>query len=129
MRLAALSLLLVPALLAGGSAHATSSEDLSGLSDREYVDYAHDRFEWLIGEGRSGHHVAERFHRQCAQADKRGASADDKRACEIAKAADEQSASVLKEGQDLIDGLKKRFGEVPEWAREADANLARSVGK
>src|SRR5262245_61795952 len=104
----ALSLLLV-ALTASG-AFAASSDDLSGLSNREYVEYARDRFEWLTGEGRSSHHLASKFHKQCktdANADTR--DADSVRACEIAKAADEQCDRVLQEGRDLLSGLQHRL--------------------
>ena len=48
-------LALTLALLSTGSALAASNEELSGLSNHEYTDYARDRFEWLTGEGRSSH--------------------------------------------------------------------------
>ena len=50
----ALGLLLVLALAGGASAAADN--DLSGLSKREYEDYARDRFEWLTGERVDRHH-------------------------------------------------------------------------
>ena len=128
MRLGALTLPLVLVLLASGSAYGASNEDLAGLSNREYVDYARDRFEWLTGEARSSHHLAKKFHRVCDGAAAAGGE-DAGRACEIAKAADEQGDQVLKEGQDLLQGLQKRLGHVPTWAREAETALAAALGK
>jgi hypothetical protein len=121
--------LVLAALLAGGIAHATSTEDLTSLSDREYVEYVRDRYEWLTGEGRSGHHLAKKYSHQCEGAAKPGASGDDMRACEVAQAAQDQCDRALKEGQDLLVGLQKRLGTVPPWARDAYANLEQSVGR
>jgi hypothetical protein len=128
MRLGALILPLVLVLLASGSARSASNEDLAGFTNREYVDYARDRFEWLTGEARSSHTLAKKFHHLCDGATAAGGN-DAGRACDIAKAADEQGVQVLKEGQDLIQGLQKRLGHVPTWAHDADAALAAALGK
>lgn len=127
MRLGALTLVL--ALLSSGSALAVSNEELAGFSNHEYAEYARDRFEWLIGEGRSSHHLAKKFHHDCDGAAVPGANSDSARACEIAKAADEQTEKVLKEGQDLLTGLQQRLGHVPNWALEADTALSAAAGK
>jgi hypothetical protein len=127
MRLGALTLLLL--LLASASALAVSNEELAGFSNHEYADYARDRFEWLTGEARSSHHLAKKFHHECDLAAAPGANSDSARACEIAKAADEQVDQVLKEGQDLVAGLQKRLGHVPGWAQEADTALLAAAGK
>lgn len=133
MRLAPLALALVPALLAAGSARAVTNEDLSGLSNREYIQYARDRFEWLTGEGRSSHHLARKYHRECEDAAKAGGSGSGSgsgdQACEIAKTADERGEEVLRETGTLVQGLQQRLGHVPEWAREAAAGIAESVGR
>jgi len=113
--------------LAGGARAASSNDELAGLSNREYVEYVRDRFEWLTGEGRTSHRLAEKFRRQCRASS--GGDADGARACEVARAADEQSAHVLQEGNDLLTGLQQRFGGVPPWARNADAALEASIGK
>jgi hypothetical protein len=127
MRLGALTLVL--ALLSSGSALAVSNEELAGFSNHEYVEYARDRFEWLTGESRSSHHLAKKFHHECDGAAVPGASSDSARACEIAKAADEQTDQALKEGKDLMTGLQQRLGHIPSWAREADAALSAAAGK
>ena len=127
MRLGVLTLLL--ALLSSGSALAVSNEELAGFSNHEYVEYARDRFEWLTGEGRSSHRLAKKFHHDCDLAAAPGASSDSGRACEIAKAADEQVDQVLKEGQDLVAGLQQRLGHVPKWAQEAAAALSEVAGR
>ena len=128
MRRGALALILALALVVSvrGNALAASSEELSGLSNREYVDYVHDRFEWLNGEARSSHRLAVKFHRQCKP---ENGDPDAARACEIAKAADEHSDETLQEGRDLMEGLQHRLGGVPAWAVSADTDLKASAGK
>lgn len=116
-----LSCAILLAALVGTSAWAAPNEELKGLTDREYVEYARDRFEWLVGEARSSQRLAGKFREQC----RKGPPADDDtaRACEVAKAADEQTARISHEGHDLVDGLRQRLGTVPPWALHADAGL------
>ena len=106
-------------LLVATAAWAAPNDDLTGLTNREYVEYARDRFEWLTGEARSGHRLATMFHEDC----KPGApiDSDGARACEVAKAADEQNRQIKAEADDLMRGLQQRLGGVPPWARSADA--------
>lgn len=108
-------------LVAAGTALATPDNDLAGLTNREYVDYARDRFEWLTGEARAGHHLEAKARHDC----KAGAPQDSDagRACEIARAAAEQNQRILQEGRDLMQGLQQRLGGVPPWARSADQAL------
>ena len=121
----ALGLLLVLAL-AGGAA-AAPDNDLSGLSNREYEDYTRDRFEWLTGEARSGHRLEAKAKRDC----KPGAAVntDEGRACEIFKAATDQTDRILQEGQDLLKGLQQRLGRVPAWASVANGQLTAAAGR
>lgn len=122
----ALGLLLVLAL-AGGAAAATPDNDLAGLSNREYEDYTRDRFEWLTGEARSGHRLEAKAKRDC----KAGAAVntDEGRACEIVKAATDQTDRILQEGQDLLKGLQQRLGHVPAWASVANGQLVAAAGR
>jgi hypothetical protein len=108
-------------LLVASAAWASGNDDLTGLTNREYVEYARDRFEWLTGEARSGHRLAAKFHDDC----KPGAPAesDAGRACEVAKAADEKNRQIKAEADELMRGLQQRLGAVPPWARSADAAL------
>jgi hypothetical protein len=109
------------AVLVGTSAWAAPNDELKGLTDREYVEYARDRFEWLVGEARSSQRLAGKFREQC----RKGSPDNDDtaRACEVAKAADEQTVRISQEGHDLVDGLRQRLGNVPPWALHADADL------
>lgn len=112
--------LLVASLAMATTAFAAPNDDLTGLTNREYVDYARDRFEWLTGEARSSHRLASKFHKECKPAGASEGDADAARACEIAKAADAQSEQIQKEGRDLMAGLQQRLGGVPPWAQTAD---------
>ena len=108
-------------LLAASATLAAPTEDLSGFSDRQYVDYARERFEWLIGEARSGHRLAAQYQDQCKP--DAPPDSDAGRACEVARAADRQHREIMQEADALIRGLKQRLGAVPSWARRADAAL------
>lgn len=121
----ALGLLLVLAL--AGRASAANDNDLSGLSNREYEDYARDRFEWLTGEARSGHRLEAKAKRDCKPA--AATNTDDGRACEVLKAANEQTDRILQEGRDLLLGLQKRLGTVPPWARVSNGLLVAAAGR
>jgi hypothetical protein len=114
-------------VLASTAAWAGPSADLAGLTDREYVEYARDRFEWLAGEARAGKRLASKFHRECRP--DAPVNSDAARACEVARAADQEAEQVSKEGRDLIDGLRKRLGTVPPWALGADARLETVIHK
>lgn len=109
------------AVLVGTSAWAAPNDELEGLTDREYVDYARDRFEWLVGEARASQRLAGKFREQCRKGSPE--NDDTARACEVAKAADEQTGRITHEGHDLVDGLRQRLGSVPPWALRADAGL------
>lgn len=121
----ALGVLLVLALAGGASA--APDNDLSGLSNREYEDYARNRFEWLTGEARSGHRLEAKAKRDCKP--DASTNSDDGRACEILKAASEQTDRILKEGRDLLTGLQERLGSVPPWARVANGLLVAAAGR
>jgi len=108
-----------------GIAAETADAGLAAMTDRELVEYTHDRFEWLNGEARVSHNLSTKFHRRCRPNEP--SASDGARACEIAKAADERSASVLAEEGVLLHDLEQRFGGVPRWARAADAQLRESL--
>lgn len=109
------------------TAWAAPSADLAGLTDREYVEYARDRFEWLTGEARAGKRLASKFHRECQP--EAPVNSDAARACEVARAADQEAEQVSQEGHDLIEGLRQRLGTVPPWALGADAKLETVIHK
>jgi hypothetical protein len=121
----ALGLLLVLAFARGAAA--SPDNDLSGLSNREYEDYARDRFEWLTGEARSGHRLESKAKHDCKPA--AATNSDDGRACEMLKAASEQTDRILQEGRDLLTGLQQRLGSVPPWARVANGLLVAAAGR
>lgn len=121
----ALGLLLVLSL--AGRAAASPDSDLAGLSTREYEDYTRDRFEWLTGEARSGHRLAAKARHDCMP--DAAPDTDGGRACEILKAAREQSDRILREGRDLLVGLQQRLGSVPAWARAANGQLTAATGR
>jgi hypothetical protein len=108
-------------LLFSSAALAAPPDDLSPLTNRQYVDYARDRFEWLTGYVRSGQRVIVKFKPQCRP--DAAPDSDAARACEITKAAEQQQREVLEEADALMRGLQQRFGTVPRWARRADAQL------
>jgi len=103
------------------AAWAAPNDDLAGLTDREYVEYTRDRFEWLLGEARASQRLAGKFRSDCRPGDPTDSDAD--RACEVVKAADERMERISNEGHDLLDGLRQRLGTVPPWAARADAGL------
>jgi hypothetical protein len=121
----ALGVLVLLAL--AGSALASSNGDLTALSNREYEEYARDRFEWLTGEARSGHRLESKARRDCKPGAPLGT--DGERACEMAKAASDQADRILQEGRDLMAGLEQRLGTVPPWAREMDTQLDSAAGR
>ncbi|MBY0278058.1 hypothetical protein K2Z84_22215 [Candidatus Binatia bacterium] len=121
----ALGLLLVLGL--AGKPSASPNSDLAALTNREFEDYARDRFKWLTGEARSGHHLEARAKRECKP--DAGAETDEGRACEMLKAADEQAERILLEGRDLLAALQQRLGSVPAWARVANGQLVAATGR
>lgn len=125
-RRAQLALILALMTFSAGSAGAASTDDLAGLTNREYVEYVRDRFEWLTGEARSGNRLAQKFKRECRATPNNDPDAE--RACEISRAAQDQNQAVLREARDLMSGLQKRLGGVPPWARHQDALLHQAVG-
>jgi hypothetical protein len=114
-------------LALAGSAFASSNGDLTALSNREYEEYARDRFEWLTGEARSGRRLESKARNACKPGEPVGT--DGERACEMAKAASDQADRILKEGRDLLSGLEQRLGGVPSWARELDTDLVAAAGR
>jgi hypothetical protein len=124
LRVAAAALALVLAPLHAAAVESTEGA-LAAMTDREFVEYAHDRFEWLQGEARVTHDLSAKFHRQCRPDEP--STSEGARACEIAKAADERASTVLDEERTLLHGLQARFGAVPRWARAADAELHESL--
>lgn len=108
-------------LACAGSTRAAADDDLSRLSTREYQEYAHERFEWLTGQARSGHRLEEQARHACEPA--APPQSDPGRACALAQAASEQSERVVQEGRGLLEGLEQRLGRVPPWAQQADAKL------
>lgn len=112
----------VLAVVAGtATAWAAPNDDLKALTDREYVEYARDRFAWLTGEARASQRLASKFRRDCRPGSP--TDSDPGRACEVVKAADAQSERISSEAHELRDGLRQRLGSVPPWAAQADAGL------
>jgi hypothetical protein len=116
---------LLLAVAASTAALAAPNDDLTGLSDGQYVEYARVRFAWLTDEIRVNHRLSGKFHREC-QKDAQPNS-DAARACEVAKATDQERAQMLQEGRDLMRGLQQRLGAVPRWARNADVELEKTA--
>jgi len=120
-RVTCVTLLAALVVATSAVAWAAPNDELKGLTDREYVEYARDRFEWLLGEARASQRLAGKFRRDCQPGSP--ADSDAGRACEVSKAADEQTARISQEGHDLLEGLRQRLGTVPPWAQHADAGL------
>lgn len=118
------ALFVLTALLAVTSAPALAV-DLSGMTNRQYGDYVRDRFETLVGEGRTSHRMAVEYQRACER--QRHAGDEDGPACEVARIARERCAAILEEEDELLRGVRERFGRVPAWARDADEALVEAL--
>jgi len=99
------------------AAAATRAGDLEALTDQEYSGYVRDRMAALTGEAEAMERIRAKYRGQCDPASP--SDSDASRACELLNAAHTRELEMRAEEHGLIDGLERRYGHVPAWARRA----------
>jgi len=92
------------------------------MPNREYSGFVRDRIAALTSEAEAMERIGRKHWDDCRRATPGIKVEDGARACEIIKAARIRQRELLDEERALMTDLARRYGgDVPAWARRADA--------